>query len=124
MNNTLRIAFPVTMFALAVVSFAYGTWQYFALQSAEATEAGRLAYILETIEGSDLTRVRKQELYATLAAGLPAAQPVLGIDISGSYASEEDGCDSDGQRTLCRALQAEGTDPATFSAVCDVCLPR
>lgn len=124
--RSLRIAFPVTMFVLAAVSFVYGTWQYFALQSARATDASRLAYILETIEDSELTRARKQELYVSIAAELPSAVPVLGIDVSGSYASEGigDGCDSEGQRTLCQALASEGASEATTQAVCGACQPE
>lgn len=124
--NSLRIAFPVTMFILAAVSFGYGTWQYFALQSARATDASRLAFILETIESSELARARKQQLYASIAADLPKAFPVLGIDVSGSYASEgvDDGCSSDGQRTLCRALEGEEASQATLQAVCGSCHPE
>ena len=122
--RTLRIAFPVTMFVLAAVSFVYGTWQYFALQSAEATDASRLAYIMETIEDSELSRARKQELYVSIAAELPANAPILGIDFSGSYASEEDRCDSDGQRILCRALTGEDASSEVIGAVCGECNPK
>ena len=122
---SLRIAFPAVMFVLAGMSFVYGTWQHFVAQSAREADASRLAFILETIEDSGLTRTGKQGLYASIAAGLPQAPPVFGIDVSGSFASQgaPDGCTNEGQRTLCRALQERGTDSETRAAVCGECDP-
>ena len=124
--KSLRIIFPTVMFLLAGASFMYGTWQYFVAQSARHADASRLAFILETIESSELSRSGKQELYATIAAELPDAPPVFGIDISGSFASEgaPDGCASDGQRTLCRALRDNDGRDETITAVCGVCFPK
>ena len=120
-----RIVFPVTMFILAGVSFAYGTWQYFVAQNLRETDASRLAFILETIEDSSLARSSKQNLYTSIAAQLPSAPPVFGIDVSGSFASEgaPDGCDNDGQRALCHALEYQEANETTIDAVCGTCNP-
>ncbi|HXV27244.1 MAG TPA: hypothetical protein VD862_04460 [Candidatus Paceibacterota bacterium] len=122
----VRLAFPVTMFVLAGVSFGYGAWQHLAARSARAADASRLAYILQTIEHSDLSRAGKQDLYVSIASGLPSAPPVLGIDFSGSFAALPggDSCVSDGQRALCRALITTGADDATRGAVCGGCSPE
>jgi hypothetical protein len=122
----VRLAFPLTMFVLAGVSFGYGAWQHLAARSARAADESRLAFILQTIEQSDLSRTGKQDLYASIASGLPDAPPVLGLDFSGSFAAPTGGdqCVNDGQRTLCRALRERGTDEATNAAVCGDCNPR
>lgn len=125
-SNKVRIAFPVTMFVLAGISFSYGAYQHFSARSARAVDEQRLAFILETIERSNFSDARKQELYASIAAGLPASVPVLGIDFSGSFAAPTGGdqCMNDGQRTLCRALRSQDADQGTVSAVCGLCHPQ
>jgi hypothetical protein len=126
MSVNLRVIFPTTMFILAGLSFGYGTWQYFNARSARAVDAQRLAFIMEMIEQSNFSDVRKQDLYASIAAGLPASLPVLGIDFSGSFAAPDTGdqCINDGQRTLCRALMGQKANAATISAVCGQCSPQ
>lgn len=124
-GNKIRIAFPVTMFVLAGISFSYGAYQHFSARSVRDVDEQRLAFILETIEQSNFSDVRKQELYVSIAAELPTSVPVLGIDFSGSFAAPTggDSCENDGQRTLCRALRTQRSDPATISAVCGACDP-
>ena len=125
-SNKLRIAFPMLMFVLAGVSFSYGAYQHVSARTARTVDDQRLAFILETIEESNFSSIRKQELYASIAADLPESAPVLGIDFSGSFAAPTGGdqCSNDGQRTLCRALTSQGADPSTISAVCGDCEPE
>lgn len=126
MNVNFRVIFPTTMFILAGLSFGYGTWQHFSARSVRAVDAQRLAFILETIEEANVSDARKQDLYVSIAAGLPSAPLVLGIDVSGSFASQDtsDQCVNDGQRVLCRALIGQQADPAVISAVCGQCNPQ
>jgi hypothetical protein len=125
MTNT-RIIFPTAMFVIAGISFAYGTWQFFFARQVQIASDARLAYIVTTIERSDASRQEKQELYATIMSGLPPAPLLLGIDVSGSFATQQpdDQCISDGQRAVCRALLREGTDQATYTPVCGLCNPQ
>lgn len=113
------------MFILAGVSFGYGAYQHFAARSARAVDEQRLAFILETIEQANVSDSRKQELYASIAGGLPVSVPVLGIDFSGSFAAPDSGdqCMNDGQRTLCRSLRNQSASQETVSAVCGLCNP-
>lgn len=126
MPINLRFAFPLTMFILAGVSFSYGAYQHFSARSARAVDEQRLAFIMETIEQSNFSDARKQELYSSITVGLPAASPVLGLDFSGSFAAPTTGdqCINDGQRTLCRALRNQSASPGTLSAVCGLCDPQ
>lgn len=114
------------MFILAGISFGYGAYQHFAARSARVVDEQRLAFILETIEQSNFSDARKQELYASIAADLPPARPILGIDFSGSFAARDtdDRCVNDGQRTLCRALKRQDAGTGTISAVCGLCDPQ
>lgn len=122
----LRVAFPMTMFVLAALSFGYGAYQHFAARSARAVDEQRLAFIMETIEQAGITDTSKQQLYASIASELPSSVPVLGIDFSGSFAAPPAGdqCINDGQRTLCRALQNQSAAYGTVSAVCGPCDPQ
>jgi hypothetical protein len=122
----IRFAFPVTMFILAAVSFSYGAYQHFSARAFRATDSERLAFILETIEASNVSVPQKQQLYSAIATDLPAARPVLGLDFSGSFAAPDttDQCSSDGQRTLCRALYDQNADVNTMQAVCGACNPK
>lgn len=126
MPLSLRVTFPILMFILAGVSFGYGAYQHFAALSARAVDEQRLAFIMETIEQSNFADSRKQQLYSSIASGLPESMPVLGIDFSGSFAAPETGdqCVNDGQRTLCRALRNQSTGDTTLSAVCGLCSPQ
>lgn len=114
------------MFLLAAVSFSYGAYQHFSARAARATGSERLAFILETIEESNASTTQKQQLYTSIAGELPMAVPVLGIDLSGSFAAPATGdqCASEGQRTLCRALKDEGAQAGTITSVCGVCNPK
>lgn len=120
-----RLIFPLFMFLLAGVSFAYGIWQYAAARQIQASADERLAFMATTIERSSLVRSQKDALFATIFEGFPAAPTLFGIDLSGSFASEGDGnaCRTDGQRSLCRALKAADTDVAAYQAICGVCNP-
>jgi hypothetical protein len=122
----LRVVFPAIMFATAGGSFAFGIWQYVYARNVQASAAERMAYIMTTIERSDVSRADKKELYATIEGGLPAAPTLFGIDVSGSFASQDtnDHCTSDGQRAVCRALYDTGTDTATTVAICGLCQPK
>ena len=122
----IRLAFPVTMFALAGVSFAFGIWQYVWARNTRTAAAERMAYIMASIERSDVSRADKQRLYATITSGLPAGPTVFGIDLSGSFASQgtNDHCTGDGQRAVCRALYDTGTDMTTTVAICGLCEPK
>lgn len=121
-----RAIFPLVMFLLAGVSFAFGAWQYFQSRSVASASEKRMAYIVTTIEKSSVPRAKKQELYASIMQGLPPVPGVLGLDFSGSFASVDtgDSCTSDGQRAVCRALKAEKTDSDTLAAVCGICNPK
>lgn len=121
-----RLIFPVIMFVTAGVSFAFGIWQYASARLAQQSADRRMAYIMTTIARSELVPASKQRLYASIAGGLPAAPTVLGLDFSGSFASQEsdDHCANDGQQTICRVLRTQGIDPETVRAVCGVCNPR
>lgn len=121
-----RAIFPAVMFFLAGASFLFGGWQYLQSRSVQVTSQKRIAFMITTIEKSDVPRTKKQELYATIMRGLPPAPGVFGLDFSGSFASIDagDSCTGDGQRTVCRALKAENTDTATYSAVCGACNPN
>jgi hypothetical protein len=121
-----RLIFPLMMFTTAGISFVYGTWQFIYAQRVQASSDARITHVVETIERSDVARQDKQELYATIAVGLPEAPTPWGIDFSGSFASTppDDRCANDGQRSLCRVLERQGTDAATYSAACGQCDPR
>jgi hypothetical protein len=121
-----RVIFPVAMFVLAGLSFTYGTWQFFYAQRVQASADARLAHVVTTIEGSNVSRQQKQQMYATIAAGLPSAPGLFGFDFSGSFASQQpdDHCANDGQRAVCRALKGQGTDAITYQAVCSTCNPQ
>ena len=120
-----RAIFPTLMFGIALVSFAYGTWQYFYARAVQASAEQRLAFVVTSIEQSGVAAYQKQQLYVSIMNGLPASPRVLGIDFSGSFASQNstDSCTSEGQRSVCRALGAQSTDPATYSAICGMCKP-
>lgn len=120
-----RLIFPVLMFALAGASFAYGTWQYIYAHQVQTASAQRMAHMMTTIEKSNVSRAQKQSLYASIMNGLPAGPTFLGLDLSGSFASQEptDSCTSDGQRAICQALKDVDTDSNTFSAICGTCNP-
>lgn len=121
-----RAIFPGIMFTLALASFAFGTWQYFFAQSVQASATQRMAYIITTIDHSSVAVPKKQELYASIMGGLPVAPKGLGLDFSGSFASQmvPDQCVSDGQRAVCQALKTEHTDEVTIRGVCGVCNPQ
>jgi hypothetical protein len=121
-----RLIFPTVMFVLAGASFLFGGWQYLQAQSAQAASQKRMAFIVTSIEKSSLATARKQELYAVIMKGLPAAPGVLGLDFSGSFASNSagDSCTSDGQRTICSALMSEHADAAVIINVCGTCHPN
>ncbi len=120
-----RALFPAVMFLLAGASFLFSGWQYLQSRSVQAASQNRMAFMITTIEKSDITRTKKQELYASIMQGLPSAPGILGLDFSGSFASEDkgDSCSSEGQRVICRALQQKG-DSATMMAVCGKCIPQ
>ena len=121
----LRAVFPVVMFITAGLSFSFGVWQYVYARSVQASATQRMAYMMTTIERSDVTRMKKDELYASIMGNLPAGPTLFGIDVSGSFASQgpQDTCTSDGQRSVCRALKSEQTDQATMTAICGTCNP-
>lgn len=122
----LRIIFPVTMFTLAAASFSYGIWQHLAARSIEAAADRRVAHILEQVDGLALSSGMKQNLYASIFNGYPTAPAVLGVDVSGSFASPTagDGCVNDGQRSVCSAMRAAGATEKTFRSVCGACNPH
>lgn len=121
-----RIIFPAVMFVMAGLSFVYGTWQFFYAQRVQAASDARIAHIVTTIERSGTSRQQKEQMYATIMGGLPPAPTLLGIDVSGSFASQQpdDRCTSEGQRAVCRALLSEGTDAVTVQSVCGLCHPE
>ncbi len=121
-----RAIFPAVMFFLAGASFLFGGWQYLQSRSVQAASQKRMAFMITTIEKSDVTRVKKQELYAAIMQGLPPAPAVLGLDFSGSFAnvSTGDSCTSDGQWAVCRALKESQADAVTMANVCGSCNPQ
>lgn len=120
-----RFIFPLIMFSLAGVSFAYGIWQHVAARQVQAAADQRLAFMATTLEQSSIARSQKNAVFAALFEGLPSAPTLFGIDLSGSFASEESGdaCRTDGQRAVCRALKATNTDEATYQTICGLCSP-
>ncbi len=121
-----RIIFPVFMFTLAGASFAYGIWEHFAAQQIQTAADQRLAFIVGSIARAPVAATQKQSLYATIFSGLPEAPSLLGIDLSGSFATQQtsDGCANDGQRAVCRAMRTTGSDQQTITAVCGRCRPQ
>lgn len=127
MSMEKRIIFPAIMFVTAGASFAFGTWQYLYAQRVQTASAARTAYIIRTIDRSDLaTAKKKQDLYVSIFRGLPPSATLFGIDVSGSFASQGtgDNCTSDGQRAVCRALKADAADGVTTANVCGACNPK
>lgn len=120
-----RIVFPTAMFVLAASSFSYGIWQHLAARSVQAAADRRVAHILEQVDGLAIAQRTKTDLYAAIFRDYPNTPPVLGIDVSGSFASPAggDGCSDDGQRAVCRALNAGGADAVTYGSVCGICTP-
>ncbi|MCC6405418.1 MAG: hypothetical protein IT405_03465 [Candidatus Yanofskybacteria bacterium] len=120
-----RILFPAVMFLFAGASFAFGGWQYLQARAARQASQQRTAFMMTTIEESGVSRTQKQQLYASIMSGFPAAPSVLGVDFSGSFASPigGDACTTEGQRTICRALIAQGASSDVQAAVCGVCRP-
>ena len=118
--------FPILMFTLAGASFVFGGWQYFQTRSVQASAQQRMAFIITTIEESSASRVEKQQLYASIMNGLPTAPGIFSLDVSGSFASPAGGdfCDSEGERSVCRALLREGAEPVVYDAVCGTCTPQ
>lgn len=121
-----RLIFPITMFVLAGISFAYGTYEYVVAQRAQSSSDARLAFIMSAIESSRSSRQEKTDLYAAIFQGLPKAPSVFGFDLSGSFAAPAGGdqCTSDGQRAVCGALIKTHEDPAMISRICGLCLPK
>jgi hypothetical protein len=121
-----RLIFPVTMFVLAAVSFAYGAWQQLASRQVAAVADRRLAFIMTTVEKSRFSRQEKQDLYAAIFNRLPEGPTLFGIDLSGSFAAPTGGdhCTNDGQRTVCRALERTSTTSDVLTAVCGLCKPE
>ena len=122
----IRLIFPTLMFALAGVSFLFGGWQFFQARATQTASQRRMAFIVTSIEKSSLASAKKQELYAVIMKGLPAAPRILGLDFSGSFASTGagDSCTSDGQRAICSALKSQNTDTNVMNAVCGACNPN
>jgi hypothetical protein len=121
-----RLIFPITMFALAALSFGYGTWQWLTARAVQASADRRVASILGTVEGMTAWSDRqKQAFYLALFENYPAAPSVLGIELSGIFAADgtDDQCANDGQRAVCRSLRSAGADAATVSSVCGACVP-
>jgi hypothetical protein len=121
-----RLLFPILMFTLAGLSFAFGGWQYMQSRSAQIASQRRMAFMVSSIEKSDISRASKRELYATITQGLPPAPAVFSFDFSGSFASVgvADACENEGQRTICRALMSESADVAIMNSVCGECKPQ
>jgi hypothetical protein len=119
-----RAIFPIAMFVLAIVSFAYGVWQQLTVRALRASADERVAVLVETVEQSVLARSQKQVLYTSMFSAMPAAPAVLGIDVSGLFASQDvDGCTQEGQRSLCASLVRSGTVETTLWAICGECAP-
>ena len=121
-----RAIFPTIMFVLAGTSFAYGVWQHFAARQVQAAADSRLAFVMQTIAHAPISTAQEQSLYAAIFTGLPKAPSLFGIDLSGSFAAPQSGdsCQSEGQRSVCRAMLSAGSDVQTFRAVCGQCNPR
>lgn len=121
-----RIIFPTFMFVLAGVSFAYGTWQWLYARQVQTASDARVAHIMEQVDQLAVAKKTKQDLYAAVFSGYPAAPSLFGIDFSGSFASQQagDSCANDGQRSVCRALKAADAPVATFGQVCGACNPK
>ena len=102
-----RAIFPAIMFTLAGASFLFGGWQYFQARAVAASAQQRMAFIITTIEKSNVDRTTKQDLYASIMGNLPAAPGTFSLGFSGSFASQTAGdtCTSEGQRSVCRALR-------------------
>lgn len=120
-----RLIFPLIMFALAGLSFVYGTVQYAYARRVQVAADARMASMVSTIEGSGIARSQKQSLYAAIFRSLPAAPTFFSIDFSGSFASQDmdDQCINDGQRAICRAL-ATNAEAGVRTAVCGRCNPK
>ena len=121
-----RLIFPLVMFALAALSFGYGTWQWLTARAVLASADARIAHTLQTVEDqASWSDRQKQAFYLALFKEYPPAPTLFGIDLSGSFASEQqdDRCVNDGQRAVCRSLAASGTAPETMSAICGTCNP-
>lgn len=120
-----RLIFPLTMFVLAGFSFGYGTWQYFYAQRVQAAADARVASIIEHVDALALSPRVKQDLYASIFRSYPSAPTLLGIDVSGSFASQQvdDHCGSAGQRAVCSALGRSGTSLEVILSVCGTCRP-
>ena len=121
-----RIIFPLAMFALAALSFGYGTWQWLTARAVQASADERIAHTLQTVEEqASWSDRQKQAFYLALFEDYPPSPTLFGIDLSGSFASEQpdDRCVNDGQRSVCRALAASVTDAETMSSICGACNP-
>jgi len=126
MTMEQRAIFPTVMFILAAASFAVGGWQCYQARQVAAGAQRQMAYIVTTIEKSPVSRVQKQQLYASIMGGLPASPGILSLDFSGSFAAPAggDACTSEGQRTVCSALKSQNTEAAVYLAVCGSCNPQ
>lgn len=120
-----RLIFPLTMFILAGVSFAYGTWQWLSARAIQASADARIAHVLTSVQDNGSWSDRqKQAFYIALFKDYPPGPAVLGIELSGLFAAEpEDQCVNDGQRSVCRALRSATADAQTMMAVCGACNP-
>jgi hypothetical protein len=121
-----RLIFPLLMFALAGVSFAYGTWQFLTARAVQASANERIAHVLQTVQDqTTLSERQKQTIYVSLFEDYPPGPTFLGIDVSGIFAAEdpEDQCSNNGQRAVCRTLYAANADVRTIQAVCGACSP-
>jgi hypothetical protein len=118
-----RVIFPVAMFALAGVCFGYGTWQYVYAQRVQAAADARVAHIMEQVDGLAVAKKSKLDLYTAIFKEYPKGPASVGLDLSGIFAapSDGDGCASDGQRAVCRALVA--SDESVRVSVCGACKP-
>ena len=120
-----RLIFPLTMFVLAGLSFAYGTWQWLSARAVQASADARVAYIMGTVQTHPWSEYQKQAFYVALFQDYPGSPKVLGIDVSGSFASERanDRCVNAGQRAVCRSLRTASASAETIAAVCGACNP-
>lgn len=125
-----RIIFPTTMFVLAGLSFAFGIWQYVYAQRVQSASDARVAHILSAVDKSlpetlAAKKSIKKQTYAAIFEAYPAAPTMFGIDLSGSFASQQiaDQCLNDGQRSICRALKSQHTDATIYANVCGTCNP-
>lgn len=121
-----RIIFPTFMFVLAGASFAYGTWQWLYSRQVQTASDARVAHIMEQVDRLAVSDTTKQDLYAAVFQGYPAAPKLFGIDFSGSFASQQayDACENDGQRSVCRSLKSASADSGTYAEVCGACSPK